>query len=249
MTGHKLLAVHMSSRWDRSPRSLELAVGEAMDHADLLTVTEVDIESRGRALKRVATEAGWILCRAPGGAPSEVALLIRPEAYTLLDWRVRIVAPDTGAGLAPAALVAAVRHRESGRVLIVATSHLPSGVEGSWRKRTRRVLAHQLAVRRIRRLVRGAYRVHRAHAWYFAADWNLDLHRRWVRTWIRSTWPGSQLPTHAVAAATHAGGRLIDWTLSRNIEDPTIHVLDSTDGEHFAQASDHRPIWLRGWLP
>lgn len=243
---------HHSSKWNRSRASLVAGLKASLDDgSSIVTVTEIDLDRRGAHLDDALP--GTQVCRGKAGDTGEVAIIVNTGVWQVVEYGVHVVGADTGPGVRVIAVVAALMHRATGHRLIVATSHLPSAVEGAYRVRDlggrltatplgRRAVEHQRAVRRTREHVREAYARYHADAWVFTSDWNLNVRRRWVRAWVRAVWPGCQLPAHLPAEGSH-GDRLIDWPIGRGwFPTLSLRVLDKTP------ASDHRPIRVAGHI-
>ena len=77
------------------------------------------------------------------------------------------------------------------------------------------------------------------------ADWNLNLHRVWVRAYLRATFPAFRAPQKRPAGGTH-GARLIDFPIGLRIVGLTMRVL--REESDVLDASDHLPIRIRGTI-
>jgi hypothetical protein len=228
---------HLSSRYDRSPRTLRSALNRSRRlGATIITVTEVDRPRRTRALWRWARWRGWVVVQdRTSRKTAETALLVDARVWIVRRQHTHVIGPDD-AGRPVLAVMALLAHRASGRKLLVSTSHLLSSVEGAWAGR--RAARHRDHVEAWRQANRRWRERHRPDAEVAVADWNLDLRRPWVREWVRGAWPGMRTPPRIPRVGTH-GPRLIDWPLVRGVDVIGFDVLDAHPH------SDHRGIRLR----
>lgn len=233
-----LRAVHLSGRYDRSPKSLRRQVEAAAEWADVITLTEVDRTARGDVLRELA---GFRLLRRGDGQRGESAILVRTTVWEVVAWDAVMLVDDLdGMRGGQVASIALLRHRATGRTLLVSTTHTSAGVEAGWTA-SARAREHRDAVTVWRHTVRAWRRRHRPDSELVVADWNLNAHRPWVRAWIRSAWPGLTLPKWLPKRGTH-GRRLIDWFLTRRIRRARLRVMALTP------ASDHRGIRITGTI-
>lgn len=240
MTGVAELHVdHMSSRFDRTPLSLFNAIRDSIKAgAEILTFTEVANDRRAAQLRAF----GWKVLRDDRGDLGEVAIAFNPQVWAVEKHRTYVLGPDSGPGGREVAIVALLRHVATKRTLLISTSHMPSAVEGRWGALTRRVRVYQSSLQNWRRIIRHWYRTEVPDGILITADWNLNLHRAWVRAYFRAAWPGVRIPVAWPKQGTHAGGRLIDFPLGRRIRTLVFAVLPADP------SSDHRRIRIRGTI-
>lgn len=229
---------HLAGRFDREPITLDAQVSQSTKHVDLIALTEVSGHQRAKVLDR----PGWTVLRGPDGDLGEVAILARDAEWRVLAWKVVVLGPDLGPGGQVVGIIAVFENVHTGDTELVGEAHLPATVEGGFLARTRRAAAHQAAVQKWRREVRRWRRRYKPDGEVITADWNLNLHRAFVRAWITVAWPAMHLPKRIPAAATHRGGRLIDWPIAHRIPDLAFRVLAQSP------ASDHRGIRVTGTI-
>lgn len=243
MTTFALQADHLSGRFDRAPALLRDQVAASLAAGStIVTLTEVDRRPRAKALRSIE---GTRTLRAPG-TTGETAILLDRATWKVVRWGARWVTGPVGPRRGVMLTWAIVRHRATGATGLVSVVHYPSGVEGSWRTRARAVLAHRSAVAKVRAVHRRKRRRRRRNGRpldfeLHMADWNLNLHRAWVRAWVRSVWPALKAVPKVVTPSrgTH-GKRLIDWPVSRRVVLRRLVVLPGHP------ASDHRGVRLTG---
>lgn len=236
MTAFK--AIQLSGYWKASPYELYPQVVDAAKWADIIVLTEVSGVGRRAVLARVP---GFELLqdrRDPSHA--EVAILVRSSAYAVKHWSAADVGEDPGPIDRVVNTLAVLRKRRTWKKVAVSITHLPAGVEGAWEGF--RGDAHRHAVSGMRRRHFLERRHCKLHAEIAFADWNLNLHRAWVREWVGSAWPGLNIaPTHLIPkGGTHAGGRLIDWFVSKGLTITSWSILPKSP------ASDHQGIRVEG---
>ncbi len=227
----------LSGRYDRDPALLAAQLAGSAAEADVILVTEVSAARRASALRM----DGWTVSRGPDGDRGEVAVLTRDAIWTVRAYAAAVLGPDLGPGGKVVSGIALLEHTGTGARFAPSIAHLPASVEGTWARGRGRADAYRAAVDEWRLLHVEWRRRHQPDAEAAFADWNLNLHRRWVRDWVGDAWPTLTLPPAAVipAGATHAGGRLIDWFVRRGLDVDTWGVLPSSP------ASDHRGIRVR----
>ncbi|GAA1138246.1 hypothetical protein [Nocardioides aquiterrae] len=135
-----------------------------------------------------------------------------------------------------------LRHRETGRVVMVRVCHMPASVQDGERFRAsevRKVAAWTAALARWGHRCRRFKRDHPHAAQINVADWNVDLRRRHWRALIdaamtqRCAW-GKHLPTTG-----SLGRRLIDGAFIRLLR------VESADVMRKGKSSDHKPVRFR----
>lgn len=229
----------LSGRFDRKPSLLRAAVERSAKHADIILCTEVTDPARAAALGMV----GWTTHRNPAKDLNEIAILTRDSEWAPIGrYEVAVLGPDLGPGGKVVAGIQALRNVHTGARLVVSIEHLPAGVEGRWARGQRRADAHRAAVQELRALHR-TYRKHfKPHGEMAFADWNLNLHRKFVQDWIAEAWPALSVPRKEIVpkGGTHAGLRLIDWFVRRRVVIHKWQIMRAT------AASDHRGIHVEG---
>lgn len=188
--------IHCSSRFDRSPASLESDLDTWMGASDLITVTEVTNNARAARLR----ETGWGYYNASIGVDSDNCAV----AWDTSTWhRVygKVVRLSSGTfdrlngmnNLYIYSCTVVLKHTASGHKLMVSVSHLPSHIEGpggwahidGWQARKRAVLT---ALSHWSTHVSSLSLIQRTDAQLIVADWNLNLKATWVRQLLHDTW-------------------------------------------------------------
>jgi hypothetical protein len=126
-----------------------------------------------------------------------------------------------GKALKPAlhALCVLLEHRATGKRVLFVTIHEPSAIEeflagdpGAGNKYPRiRALFEGLTG--TRRAVRKYRKAHGRFATVIGADWNLDVHKPWVRAFLKAHFPSYRLSWHALPNGGDHGNRLISASL------------------------------------
>jgi hypothetical protein len=140
--------IHSSSKYNESPDSLSRAVARYIQHAILVTLTETERPERKGALRQICQEKNYGLITGHHGPKNDGSILyskaefeeVHSEDHKLSN-RVFKVGPRTSP---PSfATVGVLRHKESGKSIVVGVYHTPSGVEGDifHHHRTARVIA------------------------------------------------------------------------------------------------------------
>jgi hypothetical protein len=220
-----IVHVHSSSRYDRTAESLARAAhGYAKTRASLITWTEVSADHRARVLHKLD---GWHSYTPRG---TDIGLSWRRETWKLRHRYAPALSPfhyttDNGyPSPTQHAAVAALDRRSDGLRVLVLVAHLPSAVQwgDGWRATPQRGKVWRSSV----------------------ADWNVDLRRHaWRMRLHRAfpdlapTWRRDKLPR----GGTHAGGRLIDATLTNGRGAAHLMADDAS--------SDHRPYGERVYTP
>lgn len=240
VTGVRIAEI--SSRFDRSPASLLADVEAAAEWADIILLTEVTRFGRRKTLHDFAKREGWTRHQdIDSGDASEVAILTRDSKWQAHGFKAQVLGPDLGPGGRIIGGIACLVHKNGTR-FVVSVSHLPASVEGAWG--STRARAYRAAVRQLRDAHAAARRQLNPHAEAAFGDWNLNLHKTWVREWIAKAWPTLTVPRASVIpkGGTHAGGRLIDWFVRRNLYITAWRVMPASEG------SDHRSIRVAGHI-
>lgn len=229
--------LHASGRYDRPPSTLRRDLTRWRGMSDIVTLTEVGAPGRKAALHR----SGWTLTSGKGEARGESAIV-----HNRAKWqrRRKYVAPITkGGGIgrlkAPVyAVTAVLQRRNTGKLLIVTTAHLPAHVEtmlrlgvkaqpaNAWRQAVKAWAAHIADVRA---------EFPDAELW-IVADWNVDAGRQFARDLVRKEFHDAGLNVRIARTpqGTH-GKRTIDFALTSLGPDPKQRAV-AID----ADASDHK---------
>lgn len=223
----------ISGRYDRPPSVVKRAVNlSTLDpRRDFILFTEVSGDARAAAAKK----KGWTLCRDTRGDLGEVAFMSRDSRWEVEKHRTYVLGPDLGPGGRIVAIMVLVRHRKTNERVVLSVAHLPATVEGHWDGE--RAEAHRKAVDRWRRIFKAWRRAYQPDGEFAIADWNLNIHARWVREWVDEAWPALDIPpywTKVPKGSTHAGGRLIDWYVARGMKTVSWRIMNWRWG------SDHK---------
>lgn len=220
--------VHTSQRYDRPTPLLSQDIRRATALADVVTLTEV----QGR---RAAVHArGW---GAYTDGRTDLGVMWRRDRWRLVHARAFPLArPPADRPIWALAVVLDPRPPHAGPRLLVTVAHMPSAVQwgDSWNPHApRRVAAWTLALATWHDVVRAQRLRYRPGAVLTVADWNLDLRRPMWRAVVRRAFPTQRLTWtgRLPARGTHAGGRLIDGSLTT--ESGRARLLPRT------AASDH----------
>lgn len=242
-----LLIDDCSQRYDRAAALMLEDLLDSAKHSDLLLPTEVGgTTSRARSRKAA-------LHKVPGfdvhqdtahGDADEIATLNRAAVWKVLHYEAAILGPDLGPGGREIAGILVLEHTVTGVRLLASKAHLPATVEADF-FHTARGRAHQACVQVWRARVKVLAARFDVDAQIVFADWNLNLHKPWVRAWIADAWPELDLPPAALIpdGGTHADDRLIDWFLYTGLVVESWKILRAT------AASDHRRSRVRASIP
>lgn len=234
-----------SGRWDKPAALMVKALTDSMEHSNITHLTEVAGKQRAPALKAACKKHDWALAHAGARPLGECAVVADKTVWSMYSWEPYEIGPDLGPGSIEVAVVAVLDHVESGIRLLTTEAHLPATVEGVWSKKTPRVLAYRKCIVEWKKVIKAAESKHHPDAVIITADWNLDLHKAWVRAWVKVTFPGYSLVKEIPKRGSHGAalnGRLIDWCLTKNVKDATLDVLDG-DG-----SSDHKRVRIAGLI-
>lgn len=231
--------IHSSSRYDRSVATLKAAVLRYIKDADLVTFTEVEYEHREKVLRAVD---GWGCATGDLSPRNDSGIIWDNSVWKLIAEGNEVVAKIAANGQKPvAATWVVLEHRETGKRIIIIALHAPSSVQGrdGFIPRSQRVQAWWSVASGTRILWTRLYNTYNTDGLLVAADWNVDLKKRWVRSTFKATfptlhlvWSGKDFPKDG----THHS-RIIDFTLIRGvvkrIANPRIYRDDNS--------SDHQP--------
>lgn len=232
---------HRSGKFSASADLLyEAAVAGFEKHGwTVQSFTEVDRSERGNALRLAQAKCGCKLLRGPSGDLGESAIMVDLKSWKVLAWSYCVLADDLIGMRRRQVMVIVVLLSPSGFVYLRSVTHTAAGVESDWD--SLRSKQYRQAMKRWRKTIRQWRRKWRPDGECHVADFNINLLRAWVRGYLKVTWPGMKLPRHGKRGTL--GRRLVDFGLTRGIDDPTMMVLPLQ-----AELSDHRPIENRGTL-
>jgi translation initiation factor IF-1 len=225
--------VHTSQRFDRAIPLLARDIARDVRRADLVTVTEVQERRRARVLYR--HRPAWGVAT---DGRTDLGIMWRRDRWRLVGRYVWHLAPGYPDVFGTWALAVRLVPRAPyvGPETFVSVAHLPSAVQDGdrWRRASRRVAAWSAAVAAWHGRVRAARIRWHPGAVLTVADWNVDLRRPVWRRTVRAAFPAERLTWRRPfpARGTHAGGRIIDGTLTT--ESGRARLLPRT------AASDHR---------
>lgn len=236
---------HDASRWDRRAITLHREVKPRLSKVAVHGFTEVAGWTRRLALHRLLKKHGYRLLQKGPGPYRETALGVDGSVYDILRWNSIKIGPDLGPGDIVMMTVSVLRNRKTGKIIIVSDAHLPASVEGNWDGE--RAKAYRKCVQRYRRVINAYIQRYQPHAVIVWADWNLNLHRDWVREYFEEAWPELHIPYYAIPrhVGTHAGKRFIDFPLIVGFSRGTVLITVLPNDK----ASDHDITRFRGIIP
>lgn len=181
--------VHSSSRFSVAPTVLEKYLDEYMADADLITITEIDKNSRARRL----SERGWASVFGDKGPRDDCGIAWRTSLFTKV-WAETLTLStarymnergweaDTTEG------AFAVLEDSSGQRIVVGVAHMPHGMQTELRNNNPRSDVARAFIK-----ISAAFRDRAAalakrfgaKATMLVADWNLNIKAAWVRAWFR----------------------------------------------------------------
>lgn len=240
--------IHCSSRFDRSPASLEYDLDNWMQHSSVITLTEVVNNNRAA---RIA-EKGWSYYNAKddqGRDADNCAVAWRTDIWKRRIGKVLRLSNNTFDrvyGLQNLYIWAStvVLTHDSGHRLLVSVSHPPAHIEGpngfktageGWAARKK---AYLTALTNWSTHVEDISRKQQVDGRLIVADWNLNLKDKWVRDMLKQHW-GAEYHLgwkHFPTEGSRDSARIIDGSLYWNM---------STDGAELmprVRSSDHRPF-------
>lgn len=219
---------HASLRFDRSKTQARSAVQKYRQAASILTLTEVHNR------RSVYAQDGW------------GAVVAADSAVTWDQSIWRNVGSRTqyyhgfsgGKSLTPGVPMVALEHRFTRARVLVASVHTPATVEAIFSSAHPRVQTYKYVIKAMKADTEAAAKAFKAEAIAVGGDWNLNIHRDWVRAYMKSSLPGwtTQWDKSRPNAGTHAGGRLIDAVIGKGVTFRAGKVLPSHP------SSDHRAI-------
>ena len=253
--------IHCSSRYDRSPESLETDLDVWMANSSIVTLTEITNDRRAAKLQ----EKGWGYYNSKlSGDADNCGICWRLDTWKRTYGAVRKLSAGTfdrvhgQHNLYIWAATVVLKNVSSGHRLMVSCSHLPSHIMGAGGFRTTeagwqgRKIATLTALNNWSTHLQDLERKQKVDATLVIADWNLNLKDSWVWNLLhdrftdyRSAW--NYMPTSGGALAGGAtvpkgspgagqGDRIIDGTLYSGVQ-----VTDGPVQMARVRSSDHRP--------
>lgn len=218
--------VHASLRFDRSVNTARSVVRKYRESASIVTLTEI----AGRP--SVYKQDNW-------------SQVIGNDSAVTWDQRVwKSVGTNTqvyegvwrGRRDRLGVPMVTLENRVTKIRLLVAAVHTPAGVEGSWSRPSGAVDTHKFITNKVADTAEAFAKKTKADALAVGADWNLNYHRDWVRSYLNNTFNGwkYQWSLNRPNSGTHRGGRLIDGVVARGVKFNKSYILPET------AASDHR---------
>lgn len=213
--------VHHSGRFDKTPAQLTKAFLSDVKskRADIVAYTEVSKDSRADALEDAASEIGWGFSRGLGTGHDECALTWDTDKFSYVDSYTEILTnidtftPD-GRKRAPfAALFVVLKEKATKDKYVISVAHTPSHVqEGNGWHESNRARQHQVGCRKIHRRAKALKKRHNAVAGIISMDVNLAITAKFVKAYLRATFPTYTLLVDKNPDFTH-GKRTIDCVL------------------------------------
>jgi len=254
--------IHCSSRFDRSPESLDFDIQVWMESCSLLTLTEVTNNSRAQQMRAT----GWTYYNSSKGNDADnCGIAWRNDTWKRKTGTVLRLSSNTfdrvngRHNLYIWAATVVLVHKDSGHKVLVSVSHPPAHVEGpggfktvgeGWAARKR---AYLTALTNWHSHVADMERKQHVDATLIIADWNVNLKAQWFRDLLKQKW-GKQyiiawkdMPTSggALAGGPNAPDdspgkghhdRIIDGTLYRGLK-----IANGPNLMPRVRSSDHRP--------
>lgn len=235
--------LHSSSRYDRSPESLNRAAKKYHSVADLVTYTEVSSEAREQAIRDANSD--FSVVSGDHSPKNDCAIAVRGSRFailhkenTLASGKSFVLMGKRSADLYATSVVMEDRQRLF--VYVVTVIHLPADVERDLNRhrKTDRTVAWLDAFRRSKQQANKLKREFNADAVIYVADFNINFKHRWARALMKVLAPSYSLTWRRTrtAGGTH-GRRIIDGTLLRG----QLKVIGSAELYPDDPSSDHRP--------
>lgn len=202
--------IQLSGLWDASPARWQAAIDAACKRADIVTVTE-------STLLRFHAPHGFVLIHFEGPGRNECSILYRKEMFEETGedpWCLPVSKTPYALGsgkIRPRIHLLGVelRHRRTSEVVNAEVLHTPSAIEGKG--------GLVAGVRRTKALTEAlaAITAHRkselrGEASIIGGDWNLDLRKKWVQAFYRSTLRGFRNAWRTLPKSGTHGKRVID---------------------------------------
>lgn len=231
--------IHSSGRYDRPLSAVRSALKRYALAADLITLTETHRRSR-----EDLSLDGYGLVKYLGPGAGDPAILFDEAVWSLADrWSHQLTTHEQrrgpGGPRPPHATTALLRHKKSGRKVLVTVAHLPSHVEGDWFQGTWRVFVWRDAQKNWKRIINRLRKQNGGRVVY-VADWNINFKRRVFRALIKALYPRLRLAWRPPfpARGTHHK-RIIDATVTN------MRVVEEARLIRDDDSSDHRPYFER----
>jgi hypothetical protein len=239
----KIRHTHTSSRFNRSPNSLEVALDKYMADSDLLTITEVDSSSR---VQQIA-EKGWKFVHGDSGPRDECAVAWRKDKFALIYGKSHKLTSktyknDRGWQTAPPYGTFAVLETEGGKRILVGVTHFPWGNLRSLISRHPKgdvAIAFNAQYAGFRLEAEKLAERFDVDGVILVADWNIDIKSPVVRAWFKLTARGYKVNWSAPFPARGTfGSRVIDIALLSG----TLRVKGRPRVLPHDASSDHTPF-------
>lgn len=193
MTPH-FTAVHISGLWDAHPDAWTKAARIAARHGQVVTYTEATLDRWANGVP-----AGWESYHSeesgqddPAAAWDPTVFALASEPYTITLATTQSYSRKGKPRARTHALIVALRHLATGKVVIFLVCHFPSAVDGRGGfddRAPRRVLEWVESATAARRAWTVAKKIHPGARRILVADFNLDFRQAWVRAYVTETWP------------------------------------------------------------
>lgn len=252
--------IHCSSRNDRPVAALEADLDTWMAQCSLITLTQVQNDRHAAAMR----EKGWAYYNSAkdnGSDHAGIAWRVDTWAKTWSNVRRLIQQPyqlyatvSSPAYIWAAAVI--LRHRTSGRKLLVVCTAMPPHLEGRWTSLEEywlnRKRAYMAGCDALSNWCEQLQRLKDVDGIMIACDWNLNLRDDWYRDFLIDCF-GPQYHfgwTHYPTAGTSLGGnKIIDGTLVRHLKVEVGAVLLPR-----VESTNHRPYkeqfkFVKGEIP
>lgn len=232
--------IHASGRFSESAEAFKVAVLRYMRRCSVLTVTEVDANTRAKMLREPHWEAIW----GDKGPRDDCGVAWDTRVWEKVWAGTVTVAPNRYrnerhvlAG-ATAAAYAVLRHRITGKIYVFGSLHTPHGMQTELREgkiHSDVALAYVAIVRGFRREARKLANQYAADGQVLSGDYNVNIRQLWARAYVAAYAKigGFRLNWHAPLPkrGTH-GPEIIDLTFYKGLEltdGPTPLPLDPHD--------------------
>lgn len=255
--------IHCSSRFDRSPASLETDLDTWMSESSLVTVTEVTNDARAARLR----EKGWGYYNAKddqGRDADNCAIAWENATWHRLTGKITRLSNNTFdrrygmQNIYIYSCTVVLKNVSSGHKLLVSVTHFPAHIEGpgGWNHSTgwqARKNAYMNALTNWSKHVKDLSDKMNIDAQLICADWNLNLKADWVQVLLGNHWGneyslvwsnfptdggslhgGPAVPNDAPGKGHH--DRIIDGSMTNGLS-----VVNHPSLMARVSSSDHRP--------
>jgi len=217
--------IHASGRFDQSPTLFKKGLDHYRKISSIITVTEVDRNTRAHYLTSDGWEGVWgdKGPRDDCGITWDKNVWEKVWANTKTVSRARYVNERHVLADTTEAAFAVLQHKESGKVVLFGSLHTPHGMQDELRSHNVHsdvAIAFVKITNGYRRWARFFAKRFNVDAVALSADWNLNIRVLWARTWLlryaraggyKLNWTGNY-PTRG----TH-GKEIIDATLYKGM--------------------------------